>query len=237
MIFSSIVCLVLASLAPTAFSQDIVYDSIHNATTLVGTWSSGSRAVVTGAGFANPANMTFTYPLVTGISYSFSADGFYEIARYRFNGNGSQPSCITGVLNWVHGTYTLNPNGSITTTPFGDGFQQVQDPCAAQSNFIETYNDTEYYTNWRIYQDPVQGYKFHLFQFDGSPLAPQFQVSTTPNMLPTQLLRNVTNPNGNSDGVKQQSKRSTNHAAGRQWEVGSIAGAGLVVLAVVSLGL
>lgn len=77
-------------------------------------------------------------------------------------------------------------------TPFGDGFQQIQDPCAAQSNFIELYNETELYQSWQIFQDPVTGYKLHLFQFDGSPVAPQFQVSPQPNMLPTQLLRNVT---------------------------------------------
>lgn len=31
-----------------AFSQDIVYDSIHNATPIWGTWSTGSKAVSTG---------------------------------------------------------------------------------------------------------------------------------------------------------------------------------------------
>lgn len=77
-------------------------------------------------------------------------------------------------------------------TPFGDGYQQIQDPCAAVSNFVEVYNETELYQSWRIFQDPVTGYKLHLFQFDGSPVAPQFQVSVAPNMLPTQLLRNVT---------------------------------------------
>jgi Chaperone for protein-folding within the ER, fungal len=77
-------------------------------------------------------------------------------------------------------------------TPFGDGFQQVQDPCGAVSNFVQPYNETEYYQSWQIFQDPVTGYKLHLFQWDGTPVAPQFQVSSTPNMLPTQLLRNVT---------------------------------------------
>lgn len=185
----------LASLSLPARGQaqvPIVYDSIHNATPIVGTWASGSRNVVTGANFANPANRSFNYPPVTGISYSFTDDGWYEIARYRFNSNGSQPTCITGVLNWVHGNYQLLPNGSILCTPLGDGFQQIQDPCAAQSNFIELYNDTEIYQSWRIFLDPTDGPKLHLFQFDGSPLNPQFQVSPTPNMLPTSLLYNVT---------------------------------------------
>ena len=123
---------------------------------------------------------------------------------------GSDPNCITGVVNWVHGTYDLVSNGSIIFTPFGDGFQQIQANCAAVSNFIQNYNDTELCQSWRIFQDPVDGYKLHLFasvtfilfscsrsliffcSFDGSPINPQFQVSTTPIMLPTQPLRNVT---------------------------------------------
>jgi hypothetical protein len=35
-------------LASTSWAQDIVYDAEHNATGIVGTWSSGSRAVRTG---------------------------------------------------------------------------------------------------------------------------------------------------------------------------------------------
>jgi hypothetical protein len=226
MLLTSLLTVVLVSLARTTLAQNIVYDSIHNATVIYGTWSSGSKAVLTGAGFADPANQTFTYPKTTGISYSFSQDGFYEISRYRFNSNGSEPTCITGVIVWVHGTYTLNPNGSISMTPFGDGFQQVQDPCAAVSNFIQLYNQTEYYQSWRIFQDPVQGYKLHMFAFDGSPLAPQFQVSTTPNMLPTTLLRNVPS----STTVSRRSVSSAQDVLGPHWVTGVIAAAGLVLM-------
>ncbi|KAH0832287.1 chaperone for protein-folding within the ER, fungal-domain-containing protein [Lanmaoa asiatica] len=95
-------------------------------------------------------------------------------------------------MNWCHGTYDLVSNGSIVLTPFGDGYQQIQDPCAPVSNFIESYNDTELYMQWIIYQDAVRGYTLQLYQFDGSPLAPLWLLSTSPNMLPTQLLRNVT---------------------------------------------
>ncbi|RDB14919.1 Protein rot1 [Hypsizygus marmoreus] len=238
MIFTPLVCLVLASFTPAVFSQDIRYDAEHNATSIVGTWSSGSRAVLTGAGFANPANKSFTYPKTTGISYSFSDDGFYEIARYRFNGNGSEPTCITGVIGWVHGTYTLNGNGSIVMVPLGDGYQQIQDPCAAVSNFIEDYNVTETYKQWRIFLDATTGYKLHMFQFDGSPLAPQFQVSTTPNMLPTQLLRNTPAANETTgNGVKQQrSLLKTNDAVGSQhWLVGAAVSTGLVMTSVAAL--
>ncbi|KAF9219136.1 hypothetical protein BS17DRAFT_434398 [Gyrodon lividus] len=171
---------------------------LDNVTSIVGTWASGSQNVVTGSGFAQPANESFIYPPTTGLSYSFTADGFYEIARYRMTGNGPSPTCITGVMNWCHGTYELAPNGSIIMTPFGDGYQQIQDPCAAISNFMETYNDTELYPIWNIYQDPVKGYTLQLYQWDGTPLPPQWQVSPSPNMLPTQPLRNVTPPTNNA---------------------------------------
>jgi hypothetical protein len=198
---TSLLTVLLASLVQTALSQDqfgdIKYDEEHNATAITGTWSSGSKNVLTGSGFADPVKVTFNYPKTTGVSYSFSEDGFYEIARYRFNSNGSEPTCITGIVVWVHGKYTLNANGSITMVPFPDGFQQIQDPCAAVSNFVEPYEFTEYYKGWRIFMDPTAGPKLHLFQFDGSPVSPQFQVSTTPNMLPTQPLRNIPSGTGN----------------------------------------
>ena len=141
---------------------------------------------------------------------------------------GSEPTCITGVMNWVHGTYQLLDNGSMIMTPFGDGFQQIQDPCAAVSNFIEVYNDTELYQSWRIFMDPQDGPKLHLFQFDGSPVAPQFQLSAVPNMLPTQLLRNVTPPAPISKRALQ--KRS---AADRSW---TPAGVSALILSVATVG-
>jgi len=196
----------LASLPASVAAQgQVVFDSEHNFTAITGTWSSGSKSVQTGPGFVNPANQTFKYPKNTGISYSFSDDGFYEIARYRFNANPTDPNCIQGVVNWVHGSHNIASNGSIILTPFGDGFQQIQTRCTAVSNFIEAYNITELVQQWRIFEDPQDGPKLHLFQFDGAPLAPMFQVSKTPIMLPTRMLRNVTtapqvdlaqNPNG-----------------------------------------
>jgi hypothetical protein len=232
MILASLLTVLLAlAFIDNTSAQDaqIVYDTIHNTSSIVGTWSSGAKRVLTGAEFANPANMSFRYPNTTGISYSFTHDGFYEISRYRFNSNGSNPTCITGVVNWVHGTYTLNPNGSISMVPFGDGFQQIQDPCAAVSNFIETYNNTEYYRSWRIFTDPTTGYHLHLYQFDGAPLSPQFLISTSPNMHPTRLLRNVT-------VAAPPSRRSINSSAGNllgpHWMVGAMTAAAVVLMAI-----
>jgi len=227
MILASLLAVVLAV---PALGQDIVYTPIHNITSIYGTWSSGSQNVITGPGFAQPANESFIYPKTTGLSYSFTSDGYYEIARYRMNGNGTQPNCITGVLNWCHGTYALNPNGSITTVPFGDGYQQIQDPCAAYSNFVENYNDTELYVQWGISQDPVKGYTLQLYQFDGTPLAPQWLVSTSPNMLPTQALRNVTPPLTTNSGLTQNAIVLNKNAGERRWDIGGIHG----ILAVAS---
>jgi len=210
--------------------------SNNNVTALQGTWSSGSQHVLTGSGFVNPANLSFSYPATTGMSYSFTGDMYYEIARYRMTGNGSAPQCITGVMNWAHGTYAYNSNGSITMKPFGDGFQQIQSPCSATSNFLENYNDTELYQEWIIYQDPVLGYILQMYQFDGTPLSPMGLVSTTANMLPTQPLRNVSS--SSSKVSKRSIKRSTNDSPpiGR-WStatiiaVGGLLGSTLLVFA------
>ncbi len=125
-------------------------------------------------------------------------------------------------MTWVHGTYQLIANGSIVMTPFGDGFQQVQDPCAAVSNFIQLYNETELYQSWRIFLDPVDGPKLHLFQFDGSPVAPQFQISATPNMLPTQSLINNTASDSGSLQSRSQTKRSGGERAWTPTGVGAL---------------
>ncbi|KAG7444143.1 uncharacterized protein BT62DRAFT_253836 [Guyanagaster necrorhizus] len=210
MIFNPLVALVLAVLPAHIFAQDIVYDSIHNKTVITGTWATGSKAVQTGSGFAIPSNASFIYPSVTGMSFSFADNMWFEVARYRFNSNATNPGCITGVVGWFHGTYDLVANGSIILTPNGDGYQQIQDPCAATSNFVENYNDTELYQSWRIFEDTTDGFKLHLFEFDGSPLPPMFQVSTTPQMLPTEKLRDTTESTTTSSRKRSLLRRSTN---------------------------
>ncbi|KAF8601393.1 hypothetical protein BDV93DRAFT_235213 [Ceratobasidium sp. AG-I] len=180
-----------ALLAPlVVLAQDpIVYNTEHNATSIEGTWSSGSLQVLTGPNFANPLNWSFNYPNAPGISYSFTDDGFWEQAIYRLVGNDTSLNCTKSVVIFQHGTYVLNSNGSISLTPFGqDGRIQVQDPCAAVSDVITLYNQTEYMSRWRRFQDPLYGAKLHLFQFDGAPLAPMFQVYNPPQMWPTRVL-------------------------------------------------
>lgn len=119
---------------------------------------------------------------------------FFNIQTSPLPHTGSNPSCITTVVNWSHGMFSLLQNGSITFTPVGDGYQQIQNPCAATSNFIQVYNDTELYLSWNIWQDAILGPQLHLHQFDGSPLAVMNLLSSTPNMLPTQRLRAAPSP-------------------------------------------
>ncbi|CCA74989.1 related to ROT1-protein that may be involved in cell wall function [Serendipita indica DSM 11827] len=194
--------LLAAALSLQVFAQEIIsigpdieFDAIHNISAITGSWSSGSQRVLTGteAGFCNPVDSTFTYPQTAGIGYAFSDDGYFEEALYRFTGNGSDPRCIIGVMQWQHGRYELLANGSIVLLPFAqDGRQQVQDPCAAESNVLRQINVTTLFLHWRIFRDPQRRDKLHLFRFDGAPLSPMFRVSETPNMLPTRTLTNTT---------------------------------------------
>lgn len=53
-----------------------------NATSLMGTWSSKSNKVFTGPGFYNPVTDRLIEPELTGISYSFTDNGYFEEALY-----------------------------------------------------------------------------------------------------------------------------------------------------------
>ncbi|KAK7025551.1 Reversal of tor2 lethality [Paramarasmius palmivorus] len=212
--------LAFATLAVAQNGVPIQYDAAHNATSIIGTWSTGNKDVKTGPDFANPSNVSFTYPPNTGESASFSGDNWYEIARFRMNSNASQPNCITAVMYWSHGTYTLNDNGSMTLTPVGDGYQQIQDPCAPISNFFENINVTELITQWRIFMDPTFGPKLHLWRFDGTPVAPMFQISTTPIMLPTTKLRNTTAASAGTGSTRKRSLTKRSNAGVEEAVVG-----------------
>jgi len=190
--------LLLLSAAPCSTAQDVVYDDIHNVTDLEGTWSSGTGRVQTGINFANPVTATFNAPLTSGISYSFTNEGYFEEAQYRFGSNGSNPNCISAVLIYQHGTYELLPNGSMLLTPFGsDGRMQLQDACGAVTNQIMLYNTTELMLQWRIFAGPT----LQLYQFDGSMLAPMALYYKPPNMLPTYSLTNFTDPDITGEGI------------------------------------
>ncbi|EIW71798.1 hypothetical protein TREMEDRAFT_38074 [Tremella mesenterica DSM 1558] len=178
----------------------------NNVTNIEGTWSSNA-AVSTGGDFCLPAEMKFTYPTNTGLSYSFTESGFFEEAQYRYTANASNPSCIQAYILWQHGTYTLNDNGSISLFPFGsDGRIQVQDPCAATTNIITYYDQQTWFSDWGITIDQqTANYVLRLNRFDGAKLPPMYLTARPPNMAPTQVLTGV-----NASGQTVQTrKRST----------------------------
>lgn len=130
---------------------------------LVGTWTTKSKAVLTGPGFYNPVTDMLTEPNHPGISYSFTEDGHYEEAYYRAisnrkmrtgggrdgttnadNNTATQPACPSAILQWQHGTYTLEANGSLILTPFAvDGRQVMSSPCSYDQSVYTRYHNTE----------------------------------------------------------------------------------------------
>ena len=56
----------------------------------------------------------------------------------------TDPSCPQGIVQWQHGTYTSNANGSLTLTPFGvDGRQLLSDPCNNANAVFTRYDQIE----------------------------------------------------------------------------------------------
>ncbi|TIA92472.1 hypothetical protein E3P81_01448 [Wallemia ichthyophaga] len=185
----------VALFAPAYAAEEDIY----------GTWSSGSGGVQTGEGFCTPQEYSFNIPNTTGTSYSFTEDGYYEEASYKFRSNATHPQCIQAVLTWQHGTYEFYDHEDmqgIKTTPFSaDGRVQVEDPCAASSNILSTTSFNHTFVKYLPFDDPVKNIKaLQLYDFDGSELAPLYLISRQPNMLPTSPI---------STQYSKRSKRST----------------------------
>ncbi|RAL07211.1 uncharacterized protein BO97DRAFT_378948 [Aspergillus homomorphus CBS 101889] len=160
---------------------------------LVGTWTTKSRKVVTGPGFYDPINDRFLEPNLTGISYSFNEDGSYEEAYYRAIANPQDPACPKGLMQWQHGTYTAQSDGSLVLTPFADdGRQLVSDPCASPLTSYTRYNQTETFKSFTVSVDRYHGVqRLDLYAHDGSPMHPMYLVYRPPQMLPTRVLNPI----------------------------------------------
>ncbi|BDD56192.1 Reversal of tor2 lethality [Monascus purpureus] len=168
--------------------------SAQSASDLVGTWSTKSRGVITGPGFYNPVNDSFFEPKHTGFSYSFTSDGHFEEAYYRALANPTSPDCPRGIIQWQHGTYSVNSDGTLTLKPIAvDGRQLLSDPCGNQDEATYTrYNQTESFMSFDVYKDPYHGVqRLDLKSVDGSPLHPMYLVYNPPQMLPTSTLNPV----------------------------------------------
>ncbi|KAH7103097.1 chaperone for protein-folding within the ER, fungal-domain-containing protein [Auriculariales sp. MPI-PUGE-AT-0066] len=187
------VLLALSSMATLAAAQDQVrLDVIHNTTVLTGTWSSGFGMVETGMDFCDVEKKTFNVGKVAGISYSFTEDGFWEQAEFRFESNPAKPSCPTAKILFQHGTFTFETDGSLILTPFiEDGLVQVQNPCSAHSSSIQQFNATILISQWRIFTDPItNAAHLHLFRFDGAPYNKMVlrSVDAKSHMHPTEII-------------------------------------------------
>ncbi|KAI2788209.1 Protein rot1 [Penicillium oxalicum] len=176
---------------------------------LVGTWSTKSRNVLTGSGFYDPLRDRFIEPNLTGISYSFSSDGYYEQALYRALANPADPSCPTGMMQWQHGSYILLSNGSLVLTPIAvDGRQLLSEPCKKDSSTYIRYNNTELVKAFSVRIDPYHGIRrLDLTQGDGKIMQPMYLAYQTPKMLPTSTL----NPTPTSSRKKRDLSASNLH--------------------------
>ncbi|GAB7355914.1 hypothetical protein MBLNU459_g6558t1 [Dothideomycetes sp. NU459] len=173
------------ALATLGSAQTAAFD-----TALVGTWSTKSNQTLTGPGFYDPVADTLIEPSRTGISYSFTADGFYEEAYYRAIANPANPSCPSGIMQWQHGTYVKYTNGSLYLTPFAvDGRQLLSEPCTYDKAIYTRYNQSELMKSYEVLTDPYHNIpRLNLFEFNGSPIQPMYLVYSPPQMLPTSTL-------------------------------------------------
>jgi hypothetical protein len=95
-------------------------------------------------GFFDPLNDELIEPERTGISYSFTEDGHYESAYYRAIANPQDPSCPSGIMQWQHGGWVKNADGSLKLTPIAvDGRQLMSTPCNGKNAIYTRYNQSE----------------------------------------------------------------------------------------------
>ncbi|KAK5103332.1 Reversal of tor2 lethality [Lithohypha guttulata] len=173
---------------------------------IVGTWTTKSRKVLTGPGFYNPVDDRLIEPELTGISYSFTADGWYEEAYYRAISNPTNPNCPSGIMQWQHGTYTLPGNGSIFLQPIEvDGRQLISTPCRYDNSVYERYHQPEFIKSYSVETDKFHNVpRLNLFQFDGAPQQPLYLAYNPPQMLPTQTLNPTAAPSATSKAKRDE---------------------------------
>ncbi|KAL9030119.1 MAG: hypothetical protein Q9196_001730 [Gyalolechia fulgens] len=163
-------------------------------------------------GFYDPVNEKFFEPPLTGVSYSFTDDGFYEMAYYRTGSNPQQPSCPKGIIQWQHGKYYKASNGSLVLNPFTvDGRQIMSDPCAYANSVYTRYHQQEVF---KLYEVKVNEYdkaiRLNLYGWDGAPLNPMYLAYKPPQMLPTITLNPTTGAptKGSQPSSTDKTKRS-----------------------------
>ncbi|KAL8838225.1 MAG: hypothetical protein Q9170_002215 [Blastenia crenularia] len=180
-------------------------------TQLTGTWTTKSRKVFTGPAFYDPVNEKMFEPPLTGFSYSFTDDGFYEVAYYRAGSNPQQPNCPKGIIQWQHGKYHKASNGSLVLNPFTvDGRQLMSDPCTYTNAVYTRYHQQEIFKQYEVkVNDYDKAMRLNLYGWDGAPLNPMYLAYKPPQMLPTQTLNPTSaSPTGSRPSSTGKSKRS-----------------------------
>ncbi|KAL8997575.1 MAG: hypothetical protein Q9169_003193 [Polycauliona sp. 2 TL-2023] len=187
---------------------------------LTGTWTTKSRKVFTGPvgalpgtplydrrGFYDPVNEKMFEPSLTGFSYSFTDDGFYEVAYYRAGSNPAQPGCPKGTIQWQHGKYSKASNGSLVLNPFAvDGRQLSSDPCAYSNSVYTRYHQQEIFKHYEVFPNPFdKAQRLNLYGWDGAPMNPMYLAYKPPQMLPTQTL-NPTSAAATATGTQTSSR-------------------------------
>ncbi|OJD23187.1 hypothetical protein ACJ73_05458, partial [Blastomyces percursus] len=149
-------------------------------------------------GFYDPVKDRLIEPSHTGISYSFSDDGFYEEAYFRAVSDPTTPECSKGVMQFQHGTYKVERNGSLILTPFSsDGRQLISSPCAGRSAQYYRHIQEEMFERYEVLIDPFHKIpRLNLYLVDGSPLIPMYLAVRPPEMLPTHTLNPTDGPEG-----------------------------------------
>ncbi|KAI9670962.1 MAG: Reversal of tor2 lethality [Alyxoria varia] len=183
---------------------------------IVGTWTSKTGKVLTGPGFYNPNKEEMLEPDLPGISYSFTEDGYYETALYRALANPSDPACPKSMIQWQHGTFTQEPNGSLLLTPFAvDGRQMTSDPCKYDSSTFIRYRQPEVIKKYEQLLDKYNDReRLNLFQWDGTPTNPLWLAYRPPQMLPTSTLNPTSGATGSPSQTGSSSKSKVKRSLG-----------------------
>ncbi|KAI9711163.1 MAG: Reversal of tor2 lethality [Chrysothrix sp. TS-e1954] len=208
---------VAALLFTSCVTQEQSYDP-----KLEGTWSTKSAKVLTGPGFYDPVSEKLIEPALTGISYSFTKDGFYEEAYYRAISNPTKPTCPSSILQWQHGRYSILPNSSIQLKPFPpDGRQLLSDPCQGTASIYTKYHQAELILKYEALLDTYNDMqRLNLYAWDGTPVNPMWLAFRPPEMLPTTTLapkETGTVSGSRSDATATTGARSKREAEG--WHI------------------
>jgi len=104
--------------------------------------------------FSNlPIQAFHTPSALTGITRSLIIELFRTVRQKVFpyletlahSSEAQTPNCPQGIMQWQHGSYTKNPNGSLSLEPIAvDGRQLLSDPCKYKYSVFTRYHQPEY---------------------------------------------------------------------------------------------